>query len=237
MTKLQHVLFGQEFLTFYLPVATSCTLLMILSEDDFPGPLPIRQVSKKHFLPSNKIYLFPTTQWDFFLESTYNLLFFSLIIGPTKSVLQAMLANLEGEDEMPHSAPAPPIINIPPPVRLSGSRATSEIPPIVSVSVPSSSSGAGTTTVDEPFESALGLGELASLTVSNEAEALSYEVSVNVICIPLNLYYNNLLETVLQAVTIFVTMASKNNIWRLNLQQKSPCGHVSNHSSLTCCDF
>ncbi|XP_073249564.1 striatin-like [Porites lutea] len=96
---------------------------------------------------------------------------------PTKSVLQAMLANLEGEDEMPHSAPAPPIINIPPPVRLSGSRATSEIPPIVSVSVPSSSSGAGTTAVDEPFESALGLGELASLTVSNEAEALSYEVS------------------------------------------------------------
>ena len=113
-------------------------------------------------------------------SSPCNVLLFFLIIGPTKSVLQAMLANLEGEDEMPHSAPAPPIINIPPPVRLSGSRATSEIPPIVSVSVPSSSSGAGTTTVDEPFESALGLGELASLTVSNEAEALSYEVSVNV---------------------------------------------------------
>lgn len=170
-------------------------------------------------------------------SSPYNVLFFPLIIGPTKSVLQAMLANLEGEDEMPHSAPAPPIINIPPPVRLSGSRATSEIPPIVSVSVPSSSSGAGTTTVDEPFESALGLGELASLTVSNEAEALSYEVSVNVICIPLKLYHNNLLQTVLQAVTIFVTMASKNNIWLLNLQQKSPFGHVPNHSSLTCCAF
>ena len=146
-------------------------------------------------------------------SSPYNVLLFSLIIGPTKSVLQAMLANLEGEDEMPHSAPAPPIINIPPPVRLSGSRATSEIPPIVSVSVPSSSSGAGATTVDEPFESALGLGELASLTVSNEAEALSYEVSVNVICIPLKLYHNNLFETVLQAVMIFVIMVSKNNIW------------------------
>lgn len=212
MTKLQLVLFGQEFLTFYLPVATSCTLLMILSEDDFPGPLPIRQVSKKHFLPSKKNLLVPNYPVGLF-SSTYNLLFFSLIIGPTKSVLQAMLANLEGEDEMPHSAPAPHIINIPPPVRLSGSRATSEIPPIVSVSVPSSSSGAGTTTVDEPFESALGLGELASLTVSNEAEALSYEVSVNVICIPLNLYHNNLLETVLQAVTIFVAVVSKNDIW------------------------
>lgn len=128
-----------------------------------------------------------------------------------------MLANLEGEDEMPHSAPAPPIINIPPPVRLSGSRATSEIPPIVSVSVPSSSSGAGATSVDEPFESALGLGELASLTVSNEAEALSYEVSVNDIFILLKPYHN-LFETVLQAVMIFVTMVSKTNIWRLKLQ-------------------
>ena len=95
-----------------------------------------------------------------------------------------MLANLEGEDEMPPSAPPPNIINVPPPVRLSGSRATSEIPPIASVSVPgnAAASSKGVTaapiaTPDEPFESALGLGELASLTVTNEAEALSYEVS------------------------------------------------------------
>ena len=67
--------------------------------------------------------------------------------------------------------------------------------------------------MDEPFESALGLGELASLTVSNEAEALSYEVSVNDIFILLKLYHNNLFETVLQAVMIFVTMVSKTNIW------------------------
>ena len=65
--ELLHVLFGQAFLTFYLPVATSCSsLLMILPEDDFPGPSPIGQVSKKRFLPSKKIYLSPTTQWDFF---------------------------------------------------------------------------------------------------------------------------------------------------------------------------
>ena len=96
-----------------------------------------------------------------------------------------MLANLEGEDEMPPPTPAQNIINVPPPVRLSGSRATSEIPPIASVSVPGSSATGGKgaasppiATADEPFESALGLGELASLTVTNEAEALSYEVSV-----------------------------------------------------------
>ncbi|KAL9952822.1 hypothetical protein ACROYT_G040133 [Oculina patagonica] len=103
---------------------------------------------------------------------------------PPRSALQAMLANLEGEDEMPPSAPAPNIINVPPPVRLSGSRATSEIPPIASVSVPSNAAAGGKgaaatpiATPDEPFESALGLGELASLTVTNEAEALSYEVN------------------------------------------------------------
>ena len=96
-----------------------------------------------------------------------------------------MLANLEGEDEMPPPTPAPNIINVPPPVRLSGSRATSEIPPIASVSVPGGPAAGGKgaaappiATADEPFETALGLGELASLTVTNEAEALSYEVSV-----------------------------------------------------------
>ena len=96
-----------------------------------------------------------------------------------------MLANLEGEDEMPPPPPGPNIINVPPPVRLSGSRATSEIPPIASVSVPAgvATGGKGVAappiaTADEPFESALGLRELASLTVTNEAEALSYGVSV-----------------------------------------------------------
>lgn len=100
-----------------------------------------------------------------------------------------MLANLEGEDEMPPPAPGPNIINVPPPVRLSGSRATSEIPPIASVSVPGSAAAGGKgaaappiATADEPFESALGLGELASLTVTNEAEALSYEVGVADTC-------------------------------------------------------
>ena len=96
-----------------------------------------------------------------------------------------MLANLEGEDEMPPAQPpAQPIINVPPPVRLIGSRATAEIPPIASISVPSNVAGGGKGTAPqptspdiEPFESALGLGELAGLTVSNEAEALSYEVS------------------------------------------------------------
>ena len=105
--------------------------------------------------------------------------FFFFLEGPARSALQAMLANLGGEEEVVPSTPAPPVINVPPPVRLSGSRATSEIPPIASVAVPPAGGKViatpVATTADEPFESALGLGELAGLTVSNEAEALSYE--------------------------------------------------------------
>ena len=89
-----------------------------------------------------------------------------------------MLANLGGDEEMPPAPPAPvQVINAPAPVRLIGSRAMSEVPPIVSVSLPPVPKGPSPPTADEPFESALGLGDLACLTVSNEAEALSYDVS------------------------------------------------------------
>lgn len=128
-----------------------------------------------------------TPNWclQLFSEDTCTIIIPLFLPGPTKSALQAMLANLEGEDEMPPAQPpAQPIINVPPPVRLIGSRATAEIPPIASISVPSNVTGGGKGTAPqptspdiEPFESALGLGELAGLTVSNEAEALSYEVS------------------------------------------------------------
>ena len=95
-----------------------------------------------------------------------------------------MLANLGGDEEMPATpspSPSPagaPVINPPAPVRLMGSRAIAEVvPPIVNVSLPPGAKGPTSPTTDEPFESALGLGELASLTVSNEAEPLTYDVS------------------------------------------------------------
>jgi len=95
-----------------------------------------------------------------------------------------MLANLSGEEEIVHSTSSTShAITGPSPVRLIGSRSISEVPPpIGSVSVPpkgSPSKGQGAQNsppADEPFDKALGLGELADLTVTNEAEPLSYEV-------------------------------------------------------------
>ena len=97
-----------------------------------------------------------------------------------------MLANLSGEEEMvPPSSSTQPAITGPSPVRLSGSRSISEVPPpIGSVSVPpkgspgKSQGGVSSPPADEPFEKPLGLGELADLTVTNEAEPLSYEVVI-----------------------------------------------------------
>ncbi|KAK3718788.1 hypothetical protein QZH41_014041 [Actinostola sp. cb2023] len=103
---------------------------------------------------------------------------------PPKLALQAMLANLSGEEEMIPSTSSTPAITGPSPVRLSGSRSISEIPPSIgSMSVspkgsPIKSQGpAGSPPADEPFEKPLGLGDLADLTVINEAEPLSYEIS------------------------------------------------------------
>ena len=106
-----------------------------------------------------------------------------MLTGPPKLALQAMLANLSGEEEMIPSTSSTPAITGPSPVRLSGSRSISEIPPSIgSMSVspkgsPIKSQGpAGSPPADEPFEKPLGLGDLADLTVINEAEPLSYEV-------------------------------------------------------------
>ncbi|XP_032221713.2 striatin [Nematostella vectensis] len=102
---------------------------------------------------------------------------------PPRSALQVMIANLGGDEEMPpqsQSTPAPATTG-PSPVRLVGSRAMSEIPPpIGSVKIPTKTEAAPAASSppkNEPFEDALGLGELAELTVNNEAEALSYEIN------------------------------------------------------------
>ena len=102
-----------------------------------------------------------------------------------------MLRNLEGDGEVPPAAPPTPatqVITGPPPVRLSGSRALSEVPPLGSITVQGSTYSGGSKSQNEvkpmsppaddpvPIENSLGLGELAGLTVSNEAEPLSYEV-------------------------------------------------------------
>ena len=91
-----------------------------------------------------------------------------------------MLANLNGEDDV---APAqvPGIVG-PLPIKMAGGRALSEVPPMGNITIER------TTGVDvnepmphgssarENIDDSLGLGDLAGITVSNEADPLSYDV-------------------------------------------------------------
>ena len=76
--------FGQAALTFRLPRTISCSSwIMILLEDDLPGPLTIEQVSFKSYLPSKKIYLSRTTGQDF-IEPHIIIIIIVIIISHVK---------------------------------------------------------------------------------------------------------------------------------------------------------
>ena len=110
---------------------------------------------------------------------------FSFIIqGPPRGALQAMLANLNGEDD---AAPAQtPAIVGPLPIKMSGGRALAEVPPIGNITIERNDAPAADNDVNEAMpvgnavreniEDGLGLGDLAGITVSNEADPLSYDV-------------------------------------------------------------
>lgn len=102
---------------------------------------------------------------------------------PPRQALQAMLANLNGEDDA-IPAQAPGVVG-PLPIKMSGGRALAEVPPIGNITIERSPPGSNAD-VNEPMPSGsstrenvdeLGLGDLAGITVSNEADPLSYDVS------------------------------------------------------------
>ena len=94
-----------------------------------------------------------------------------------------MLANLNGEeDTVPSQTPG---IVGPLPIRMSGGRALAEVPPIGNITIernavpgPSDVNEAMPqgNAVREGVEDGLGLGDLAGITISNEADPLSYDV-------------------------------------------------------------
>jgi len=106
---------------------------------------------------------------------------------PNKMALQTMLAKLEGEDDipLPPSAPAPPIpgnqanISLP-----NSSPFRDDVAPLGDVVLPSSNYAARPVTPgqlkeapNDAMEVALRLGDLADLTVSNEAGPLSVDIN------------------------------------------------------------
>ncbi|MED6289553.1 hypothetical protein CHARACLAT_004018 [Characodon lateralis] len=98
--------------------------------------------------------------------------------GPNRSKLQDMLANLRDAEDLSHTQPPSTPQSRPNVARFSeheGNR-TDEAEALTFPPTPGKSFIMGT---DEGMESVLGLGELAGLTVANEADSMAYDIGNN----------------------------------------------------------
>uniref|UniRef100_A0ABI7XQC0 Striatin N-terminal domain-containing protein n=1 Tax=Felis catus TaxID=9685 RepID=A0ABI7XQC0_FELCA len=98
--------------------------------------------------------------------------------GPNRSKLQDMLANLRDVDELPSLQPS-----VGSPSRPTSSRLPeheiNRADEVEALTFPPSSGKSFIMGADEALESELGLGELAGLTVANEADSLTYDIANN----------------------------------------------------------
>ncbi|XP_014837560.1 PREDICTED: striatin isoform X4 [Poecilia mexicana] len=98
--------------------------------------------------------------------------------GPNRSKLQDMLANLRDTEDLSHMQPQPTPQSRPSVPRFSeheGNR-TEEVEALTFPPTPGKSFIMGT---EEGMENVLGLGELAGLTVANEADGMVYDIGNN----------------------------------------------------------
>uniref|UniRef100_A0A2K6LH13 Striatin n=1 Tax=Rhinopithecus bieti TaxID=61621 RepID=A0A2K6LH13_RHIBE len=100
------------------------------------------------------------------------------MLRPNRSKLQDMLANLRDVDELPSLQPS-----VGSPSRPSSSRLPeheiNRADEVEALTFPPSSGKSFIMGADEALESELGLGELAGLTVANEADSLTYDIANN----------------------------------------------------------
>ncbi|XP_058507827.1 striatin-like isoform X1 [Solea solea] len=97
---------------------------------------------------------------------------------PNRSKLQDMLANLRDAEDLSHMQPPSTPQSRPNAVRFNeheGNRADE----VEAMTFPPTSGKAFIMGTDEAMESELGLGELAGLTVANEADSLAYDIGNN----------------------------------------------------------
>ncbi|XP_025053401.1 striatin isoform X4 [Alligator sinensis] len=98
--------------------------------------------------------------------------------GPNRSKLQDMLANLRDVDDLPSLQPS-----VAPPSRPSSSRLIeheiNRTDEVEALTFPPTSGKSFIMGADEALENELGLGELAGLTVANEADSLTYDIANN----------------------------------------------------------
>ncbi|KAM4694561.1 striatin isoform 2-T2 [Discoglossus pictus] len=98
--------------------------------------------------------------------------------GPNRSKLQDMLANLRDVDELPSLQPSVVSSSRPTSSRLS-EQEINRTDEVEALTFPPSSGKSFIMGADEALENELGLGELAGLTVANEADSLTYDIANN----------------------------------------------------------
>uniref|UniRef100_A0A8C5WJM8 Striatin n=1 Tax=Leptobrachium leishanense TaxID=445787 RepID=A0A8C5WJM8_9ANUR len=98
--------------------------------------------------------------------------------GPNRSKLQDMLANLRDVDELPSLQPSVVSSSRPASSRLS-EQEINRADEVEALTFPPSSGKSFIMGADEALENELGLGELAGLTVANEADSLTYDIANN----------------------------------------------------------
>uniref|UniRef100_A0A669CDL8 Striatin n=1 Tax=Oreochromis niloticus TaxID=8128 RepID=A0A669CDL8_ORENI len=97
---------------------------------------------------------------------------------PNRSKLQDMLANLRDGEDLSHIQPAPAPQSQPNVPRFNEHDAN-RTDEVESLTFPPTSGKSFIMSTDEAMESELGLGELAGLTVANEADSLAYDIGNN----------------------------------------------------------
>uniref|UniRef100_A0AAQ5XSL2 Striatin n=1 Tax=Amphiprion ocellaris TaxID=80972 RepID=A0AAQ5XSL2_AMPOC len=97
---------------------------------------------------------------------------------PNRSKLQDMLANLRDAEDLPHMQP-PSTPQSRPNVARFNEHEGNRTDEVEALTFPATSGKSFIMGTDEAMESELGLGELAGLTVANEADSLAYDIGNN----------------------------------------------------------
>uniref|UniRef100_A0AAQ5Y919 Striatin N-terminal domain-containing protein n=1 Tax=Amphiprion ocellaris TaxID=80972 RepID=A0AAQ5Y919_AMPOC len=99
-------------------------------------------------------------------------------LWPNRSKLQDMLANLRDAEDLPHMQP-PSTPQSRPNVARFNEHEGNRTDEVEALTFPATSGKSFIMGTDEAMESELGLGELAGLTVANEADSLAYDIGNN----------------------------------------------------------
>ncbi|XP_010776992.1 striatin isoform X2 [Notothenia coriiceps] len=99
--------------------------------------------------------------------------------GPNRSKLQDMLANLRDAEDLSHMQPPPSSPQSRPNAVRFNEHEGNRPDEVEALTFPPTSGKSFIMGADEAMESELGLGELAGLTVANEADSLAYDIGNN----------------------------------------------------------